>query len=90
MPSYATALLAPAAVAFAVSATVVWMLLKTRAGRLALDKPNARSLHATAVPRVGGIGILAGILAAAIYAAHDTSALPYYCFYGGRRGFARR
>jgi UDP-N-acetylmuramyl pentapeptide phosphotransferase/UDP-N-acetylglucosamine-1-phosphate transferase len=74
MPFYATALLAPAAVAFAVSATVVWMLLKTHAGRFALDKPNARSLHATAVPRVGGIGILAGILAAAIYAAHDTSA----------------
>jgi UDP-N-acetylmuramyl pentapeptide phosphotransferase/UDP-N-acetylglucosamine-1-phosphate transferase len=75
MPPYATALLAPAAVAFAVSAAVVWMLLKTRAGRFALDQPNARSLHSTAMPRVGGIGILAGILAAAVYAAYDTSAL---------------
>ena len=74
MLSYATVLLAPAAVAFVVSATVVWILLRTRAGRLALDQPNARSLHAIAVPRVGGIGILAGILAAATYAAHDTSA----------------
>jgi UDP-GlcNAc:undecaprenyl-phosphate GlcNAc-1-phosphate transferase len=74
MPNHATALLVPAAVAFAVSAGVVWMLLKTRAGKLALDIPNARSLHATAVPRVGGIGILAGILAAAIYAGYDTPA----------------
>ena len=69
MPTHATALLAPAAVAFAVSATVVWMLLKTRAGRLALDKPNARSLHATPVPRLGGIGIVGGVIAAWIYAA---------------------
>lgn len=27
-----------------------------------LDRPNARSLHATPVPRSGGIGVLAGIL----------------------------
>ncbi len=69
MPTHATALLASAAVAFAVSATVVWMLLKTRAGRLALDEPNARSLHATPVPRLGGIGIVGGVIAAWLYAA---------------------
>ena len=28
-----------------------------------LDHPNTRSLHATAIPRTGGLGLLAGILA---------------------------
>ena len=28
-----------------------------------MDHPNARSLHATAIPRTGGLGLLAGILA---------------------------
>lgn len=74
MPIHATALLVPAAIAFAVSATVVWILLKTRAGRLALDQPGVRSLHATPVPRIGGIGILAGIVTAAIYSAYDAPA----------------
>jgi len=81
MPNHATALLVPAAVAFAVSATVVWTLLKMRAGRLALDPPGARSLHATPLPRVGGIGILAGIVAAALYSAYDVPAPIAFAFF---------
>src|SRR4051812_26294678 len=35
--------------------------------RLPLDVPNARSLHARPVPRIGGIAIMAGLLAAAAW-----------------------
>ena len=42
-----------------VSAFVVRSLLRFR---LALDAPNDRSLHTTPTPRVGGLGILAGML----------------------------
>lgn len=38
-------------------------LLRLRGG-LPMDRPNARSLHVQPVPRVGGLGILAGVLAA--------------------------
>lgn len=36
-------------------------LARSRAARLALDEPNARSLHAVPVPRTGGIGLLLGV-----------------------------
>ena len=34
--------------------------------RLPVDQPNARSLHVTPTPRIGGLGIMAGVLAAAL------------------------
>lgn len=37
-------------------------LLVSRFGRLALDRPNERSLHARPVPRTGGLAVLAGML----------------------------
>jgi UDP-N-acetylmuramyl pentapeptide phosphotransferase/UDP-N-acetylglucosamine-1-phosphate transferase len=43
---------------FVVAALTVRWLSR---GRIGLDQPNARSLHATPVPRTGGIGLLAGI-----------------------------
>jgi UDP-N-acetylmuramyl pentapeptide phosphotransferase/UDP-N-acetylglucosamine-1-phosphate transferase len=46
-----------AAVAGATSALLASVLLRLR---LALDTPNDRSLHASPVPRTGGIGLLAG------------------------------
>ena len=39
--------------------TLAWLL--RRGGRLPMDHPNARSLHATPTPRVGGLGIMAGM-----------------------------
>ncbi len=42
-----------------------WLILATllkRDLRLPIDHPNARSLHVTPTPRVGGIGIIGGVL----------------------------
>jgi len=50
--------------AFAATLVTVWWLVRSRFSTLALDHPNQRSLHQTAVPRAGGIGIHAGILLA--------------------------
>ncbi len=47
-------------VSFLVAALAIHWLSR---GRIALDQPNARSLHDTPVPRTGGIGLLAGIAA---------------------------
>ena len=52
-----------ALIAFSVAALAVSWLARSRASRVALDEPNARSLHTTAVPRTGGIGLLLGIAA---------------------------
>ena len=48
----------------AVSAFVAcWMTLAwlPRRGRLPMDHPNERSLHVTPTPRIGGLGIMAGV-----------------------------
>jgi UDP-GlcNAc:undecaprenyl-phosphate/decaprenyl-phosphate GlcNAc-1-phosphate transferase len=44
-------------VALVLSGALVWLLLRFR---IALDAPNARSLHYSPTPRVGGLGLLAG------------------------------
>ena len=58
---------------FATSAAVLVLLL-TRLSRLALDRPNARSLHERPVPRTGGIAVLAGS-AAGLWLAPSADAL---------------
>jgi UDP-N-acetylmuramyl pentapeptide phosphotransferase/UDP-N-acetylglucosamine-1-phosphate transferase len=63
MPVDLNALFAPAAIAFVISATVIWALIRSRVSALALDRPNARSLHDAPTPRIGGLGILAGLAA---------------------------
>jgi UDP-N-acetylmuramyl pentapeptide phosphotransferase/UDP-N-acetylglucosamine-1-phosphate transferase len=56
-----TALLVPP-IAFALSLALVRFLI-ARAGRGAfLDRPNARSLHSSPVPRIGGLGLMASAL----------------------------
>lgn len=45
-------------------AVVVAWLLRVDASRIPLDLPNERSLHTRPVPRVGGLGIMAGALPA--------------------------
>jgi UDP-N-acetylmuramyl pentapeptide phosphotransferase/UDP-N-acetylglucosamine-1-phosphate transferase len=51
---------------------LVWLL---RYGRLPMDHPNERSLHATPTPRIGGLGIMAGVGMASAWLA-DATLLP--------------
>jgi len=52
---------------------LVWLLKREHA--LPMDHPNARSLHATPTPRIGGLGIMAGIAAASLFVV-DIALLP--------------
>jgi UDP-N-acetylmuramyl pentapeptide phosphotransferase/UDP-N-acetylglucosamine-1-phosphate transferase len=54
--------LVPVASALACAAVILTLL--RRPGWLPLDRPNERSLHATPTPRIGGLGIVAGIVIA--------------------------
>ena len=55
------AVLAPAIVAFCAIA----LLRRAGAGRWLVDQPNERSLHAAPTPRLGGIGVAAGVASVA-------------------------
>lgn len=50
----------PPLLAFGVACALLFLLLRAR---IALDQPNARSLHATPVPRTGGLALLGGAAA---------------------------
>lgn len=56
------------AIAFVVAALVTWLVVSSRASRSRLtldhDLAGIQKMHATAVPRIGGIGIFLGVLAA--------------------------
>ena len=54
--------LVPVAAALACAAVILTLL--RRPEWLPLDRPNERSLHEVPVPRIGGIGIVAGVLLA--------------------------
>jgi len=56
---------------------ICWLTLSRllRRGRLPMDHPNARSLHETPTPRIGGLGIMAGVLVTGLWLA-DTALLP--------------
>ena len=61
------------AIAFAVCwLSLVWLL---RRDRLPMDHPNARSLHLTPTPRIGGLGIITGIGVASLWLV-DGALLP--------------
>lgn len=47
-----------------------WMLA-SGAARLALDRPNHRSLHASPIPRTGGLALMAGVFAGWAAVLHD-------------------
>jgi UDP-N-acetylmuramyl pentapeptide phosphotransferase/UDP-N-acetylglucosamine-1-phosphate transferase len=66
-----------AVIAFAVALLTVWVLL-WHFGRIALDRPNERSLHLRPVPRTGGIAVLLGAAAGA-WASASTLWLPALC-----------
>ncbi|MCA3130268.1 MAG: glycosyltransferase family 4 protein [Rhodocyclaceae bacterium] len=61
-----SALLAPLT-AFLLSHLALRVLLSARGRGLLLDQPNERSLHTRPVPRSGGIAIVTGVLAAAVW-----------------------
>lgn len=67
MPSLINTLLAPALLALLASALTIALLVRSRVTRFALDQPNQRSLHTMPTPRLGGIGILAGVGASWLY-----------------------
>src|SRR4029079_14340618 len=56
--------------AFALALVVVWIstpVVKSLAWRIgAIDEPRARGLHQFPTPRLGGLAILAGVLAAGL------------------------
>ncbi|HWP88052.1 MAG TPA: glycosyltransferase family 4 protein [Burkholderiales bacterium] len=68
MISLLNAVVVPPLIALIVSGSLVALLMRGRAASLALDLPNQRSLHSTPTPRLGGVGIVAGIAAAWVYA----------------------
>jgi UDP-N-acetylmuramyl pentapeptide phosphotransferase/UDP-N-acetylglucosamine-1-phosphate transferase len=53
--------IAPALIAALGCAAVLWLMLRFYAARLPLDHPNTRSLHDKPIPRIGGVGVLAGV-----------------------------
>lgn len=55
-----------AATAALVGAAVIRTLLGGRFATFGLDRPNDRSMHTRPVPRTGGLGILAGLVAASV------------------------
>ena len=54
----------------AVTVVGLWLLLG-RFGKLALDRPNERSLHERPIPRTGGIALLAGALVSVAFGAGE-------------------
>lgn len=74
-PELALALVAPPAIA----AAAIALLLRSRASRLLVDHPNARSLHVTPTPRLGGIGVMAGFLPVAAWLAGTGFGLVLAC-----------
>ncbi len=61
--------IAVSVISFVVAALAVGWLARSRMVLVALDEPNARSLHAAPLPRTGGIGLLLGVAAGWAYAA---------------------
>jgi len=64
----------PALAAFAVTLACLRLLLLPFARRLMLDQPNERSLHTRAMPRSGGIAIVAGVAAYALAPSQSAAA----------------
>ena len=68
MPAIVNVILIPPVLALVLTAVAIWILMRLQIGRYMLDHPNQRSLHAEPTPRLGGIGMALGVLAAWWYA----------------------
>jgi UDP-GlcNAc:undecaprenyl-phosphate GlcNAc-1-phosphate transferase len=64
--------------ALAVSIAVIPMMMRLAPHLGMVDVPDARKVHARPVPRVGGIGIALGALAAVLLVAPGAAWLPFY------------
>jgi len=53
----------PALVSFATALLGIFLLLRGAVLRDVIDHPNERSLHVAPIPRTGGLGLMAGVLA---------------------------
>lgn len=62
-------LISPLLAFVAAYVALAWLLRRDKS--LPLDHPNERSLHATPVPRIGGLGIMAGVLSSALVLRHE-------------------
>jgi UDP-N-acetylmuramyl pentapeptide phosphotransferase/UDP-N-acetylglucosamine-1-phosphate transferase len=60
----------------AVSAGITWLLFSSSIKRYLMDHPNERSLHDFPKPRIGGIGICAGVLLAFVAMTMSRIELP--------------
>ena len=69
IPAIVNAVIVPPLLALMVTTAVIAVLMRSRVVALVLDHPNQRSLHAAPTPRLGGIGMVAGVAAAWTYAA---------------------
>jgi UDP-N-acetylmuramyl pentapeptide phosphotransferase/UDP-N-acetylglucosamine-1-phosphate transferase len=65
MPANVSAVAISPLLALIAAVLVIAALLRTRVGALIVDHPNHRSLHAVPTPRIGGIGVVCGVLAGA-------------------------
>jgi len=65
MPIYIWAFVVALVIAFLVMPAVIFLAKKTGA----MDAPNARKVHKKPIPRIGGLGIYAGFIAAIIFVA---------------------
>ena len=65
MPVYSWAFAVALCVSFVVMPAVIFLARKTGA----MDAPNARKVHKKPIPRIGGLGIYAGFMAAIIFVA---------------------
>jgi UDP-N-acetylmuramyl pentapeptide phosphotransferase/UDP-N-acetylglucosamine-1-phosphate transferase len=74
--------LAVVAIPAAVAWTVIALLRRSRWAALLADHPNERSLHSNPVPRLGGLGILAGALPVAAWFASGSLATVLACAVG--------
>jgi UDP-N-acetylmuramyl pentapeptide phosphotransferase/UDP-N-acetylglucosamine-1-phosphate transferase len=65
--------------AFSATLVTLWWLMHSRVALNVLDRPNERSLHQHPIPRVGGIGIHAGIALAWLMLAPDITPVSWNC-----------
>ena len=66
--------------AFAVTLATLILLTRSRLARIAIDRPNERSLHDEPVPRTGGLGIHVGILLVCAEISTGIPAILWFCF----------
>lgn len=88
----------PSLIAFAVCFFLLRWLLRGRLAQAVMDQPNHRSLHTAPTPRIGGLGVLAGILCGGVLAGGLSSPLLVlmllllllggFCFLDDRKGLS--